>query len=255
MSDRGAVDLRDRAAIVGIGQTAFAKHLDRPEKVLALEAIGAALDDAGIDAGEVDGLSSYTLETTEEIEIARNLGLGDLSYFGQVGYGGGAGCGVVGQAAMAVATGQCNVAVAWRSRKRGSAASRPWARVSAGGRHPAVEPAVRVAPPRRRDRHADAALPARVRGDPRPPGQRGPRLPAPRQPQPGRDHARPSADPRGVPLGPLGVRAAVPVRQLPRDRRCLRRGHLPDRSGPRHMPSRPHRCMRGPSRSPASTRP
>jgi acetyl-CoA acetyltransferase len=129
MSDRGALDLRDRAAIVGIGQTPFAKHLDPPEKVLALQAIGAALDDAGIEPGEVDGLSSYTLEATEEIEIARNLGLGDLSYFGQVGYGGGAGCGVVGQAAMAVATGQCNVAVAWRSRKRGSAASRPWAGV------------------------------------------------------------------------------------------------------------------------------
>jgi acetyl-CoA acetyltransferase len=121
---------RDRAAIVGIGQTAFAKHLEPSEKVLALEAISAALDDAGIAPGEVDGLSSYTLETTEEIEVARNLGLGDITYFGQVAYGGGAGCGVVGQAAMAVATGQCQVAVAWRSRKRGSATSRPWAGVS-----------------------------------------------------------------------------------------------------------------------------
>jgi acetyl-CoA acetyltransferase len=31
---------------------------------------------------------------------------------------------------MAVATGQCNVAVAWRSRKRGAAAARPWAGVA-----------------------------------------------------------------------------------------------------------------------------
>ena len=120
---------RDAAAIVGIGQTRFAKHLDEPEKVLALQAIAAALDDAGIDPGEVDGLSSYTLETTEEIEIARNLGLGDVTWFSQVGYGGGAGCAVVGNAAMAVASGQCRVAVAWRSRKRGSSASRPWAGV------------------------------------------------------------------------------------------------------------------------------
>ena len=58
-------------------------------------------------------------------EIARNLGLGDITWFSQVGYGGGAGCGVVGNAAMAVAAGQCDVAVAWRSRKRGSATSRP----------------------------------------------------------------------------------------------------------------------------------
>jgi acetyl-CoA acetyltransferase len=123
------VIIRDRTAIVGVGQTEFAKALDRSEKRLALEAISAALDDAQIDPSEVDGLSSYTLETTEEVEIARNLGLGDVTFFSQVGYGGGAGCGVVGHAAMAVATGQCRVAVAWRSRKRGAAASRPWSQI------------------------------------------------------------------------------------------------------------------------------
>ena len=122
--------MADQTAIVGIGSTPFAKHLDESELVLALQAIKAALDDAGIAPGEVDGLSSDTLEATEEIEIARNLGLGDIGYFGRVGYGGGAGCGVVGQAAMAVAAGQCQVAVAWRSRKRGAATSRPWAGVS-----------------------------------------------------------------------------------------------------------------------------
>src|SRR5262245_19273259 len=128
MREPGPV-IKDRTAIVGLGQTEFAKHLDRPEKVLALEAIAAALDDAGIDPTEVDGLSSYTLENTEEIEIARNLGCEAITWFSQVGYGGGAGCGVVGNAAMAVASGQCEVAVAWRSRKRGAASSRPWAGV------------------------------------------------------------------------------------------------------------------------------
>lgn len=122
--------IKDATAIVGVGQTAFAKALPQSEKRLALEAILAALDDAGIDPSEVDGLASYTLETTEEIEIARNLGTNDITFFGQVGYGGGAGCAVVGHAAMAVATGQCTVAVAWRSRKRGAASARPWAGVS-----------------------------------------------------------------------------------------------------------------------------
>jgi acetyl-CoA acetyltransferase len=121
--------MRDRTAIVGVGQTEFAKAIDRSEKRLALEAIKLALDDAAIDPSEVDGMASYTLETTEEVEIARNVGFGDVTFFSQVGYGGGAGCGVVGHAAMAVATGQCNVAVAWRSRKRGAAASRPWSQV------------------------------------------------------------------------------------------------------------------------------
>jgi acetyl-CoA acetyltransferase len=99
--------------------------------MLACRAIKAALDDAGIDPSEVDGLSSYTMEPFMEVEVARNLGMGDITWFSQVGYGGGAGCAVVGNAAMAVATGQCRVAVAWRSRKRGAATARPWAQVTA----------------------------------------------------------------------------------------------------------------------------
>lgn len=121
--------LRDRTAIVGTGQTAFAKSLPDTETSLAVQAIAAALDDAGLEPAAVDGLASYTLEPNAEVEVARNLGLGDVTWWSQVGFGGGAGCGVVGQAAMAVATGQCRVAVAWRARKRGSAASRPWAQV------------------------------------------------------------------------------------------------------------------------------
>ena len=124
------MSIRDKTAIVGIGQTEWGKGLPDAESVLALRAISAALDDAGIEPGEVDALSSYTLETTDEVDIARNLGLGDITWFSQVGYGGGAGCGVVGHAATAVASGQANVAVAWRSRKRGAARSRPWSQVA-----------------------------------------------------------------------------------------------------------------------------
>lgn len=129
--------IKDRTAIVGIGQTEWGKGLEDSELVLALRAIKTALDDAGIDPAEVDGLSSYTLETSDEVDIARNLGLGDITWFSQVGYGGGAGCGVVGHAATAVATGQASVAVAWRSRKRGARTSRPWSQVATrvGGAH------------------------------------------------------------------------------------------------------------------------
>lgn len=119
--------LRDSTAIVGIGQTEFAKQIDRPETQLAAEAVVAALADAGIDPSEVDGLCSYTAETTDEVTLAKNIGAGDVTFFSQVGYGGGAGCATIGHAAMAVATGQADVVVAWRSRKRGARTSRPWA--------------------------------------------------------------------------------------------------------------------------------
>jgi len=118
--------LKDAAAIVGIGETPFAKRLEPSETRLAVQAILAALDDAGIAPSEVDGLASYTMETTDEVEVAANLGLGDVTFFSQVGYGGGAGPATVGHLAMAIAAGQCRVGVAWRSRKRGSG-QRPWA--------------------------------------------------------------------------------------------------------------------------------
>lgn len=122
--------IRDRTAIVGIGQTVFGKGLEDSELSLACQAISMAIDDAGLAPSEVDGLAMFSMENGREVEVARNVGLGDITYFGEIGYGGGAGCGAVGHAAMAVATGQCQVAVAWRARKRSAKGSRPWAQVS-----------------------------------------------------------------------------------------------------------------------------
>jgi acetyl-CoA acetyltransferase len=124
-----ASTLRDKVAIVGIGQTDFGKGLVDTELSLACQAVSTALDDAGIAPGEVDGLASFTMEPNREVDVARNVGLGDITFFSQVGYGGGAGCGVALQAAMAIAIGQCSVAVAWRARKRAAKSSRPWAQV------------------------------------------------------------------------------------------------------------------------------
>ncbi len=117
---------RDAAAIVGIGHTEFSKNIGRPERTIALEAISAALNDAGVSPREVDGLVKFSLENTMEVEIARNLGIPNLTFFGDVAYGGGAGCGAVGHAAMAIATGVAETVVVWRARNRGSG-GRPWA--------------------------------------------------------------------------------------------------------------------------------
>ena len=121
--------IKDRTAIVGIGQTVFGKGLEDSELSLACQAISLAIDDAGLRPSDVDGLVMFSMENGREVEVARNVGLGDITYFGEVGYGGGAGCGTIGHAAMAVVTGQCRVAVAWRARKRAAKGSRPWAQV------------------------------------------------------------------------------------------------------------------------------
>jgi acetyl-CoA acetyltransferase len=118
--------LMDRAAIVGIGQTTFGKAFVESEEELACRAIKAALDEAGIAPTEVDGLCSFTYQTAEEEEIARDLGFGDLTFFSRTPAGGGAGCGTVGHAALAIAGGAANVVVAYRSRKRSAKSSRIW---------------------------------------------------------------------------------------------------------------------------------
>ena len=63
--------------------------------------------------------------------------------------------------------------------------------------------------------------------DPRPPRQRRARVPQARQPQPDGDDGRQAADARAVHGRALDLRAALPVRQLPRDRRRARgRDHV-----------------------------
>jgi acetyl-CoA acetyltransferase len=118
--------MRDAAAIVGIGHTEFSKNIGRPERTIALEAIKAALEDAGLTPADVDGLVKFSMENTMEVDICRSLGIPNLRFFGDVAYGGGAGCGAVGHAAMAIATGTADVVVVWRARNRGSG-GRPWA--------------------------------------------------------------------------------------------------------------------------------
>jgi acetyl-CoA acetyltransferase len=103
------------AAIAGIGATEFSKDSGRSELRLAAEATLAALADAGLRPADVDGLVTFTMDSTAEIALARELGIGDLRFFGHVGYGGGAACGCVLQAALAVATGIADVVVCYRA--------------------------------------------------------------------------------------------------------------------------------------------
>jgi acetyl-CoA acetyltransferase len=103
------------AAIAGIGATEFSKDSGRSELKLAVEAARAALDDAGLTAADVDGMVTFTMDSTAEVALARELGVGELRFFSQVGYGGGAACGTVHQAAMAVATGSADVVICYRA--------------------------------------------------------------------------------------------------------------------------------------------
>lgn len=104
-----------QTAIVGIGATEFSKDSGRSELQLAAEAVRAAVQDAGLQPDEVHGLTTFTMETSSEIAVARTAGLGELTFFSKIGYGGGAACATVQQASMAVATGVADVVVCYRA--------------------------------------------------------------------------------------------------------------------------------------------
>ncbi|WP_370420171.1 lipid-transfer protein [Streptomyces sp. QH1-20] len=115
MSARQADSLGGRAAVVGIGATEFSKDSGRSELALAAETVRAALADAGLTAADVDGMVTFTMDTSPEITVAQATGIGELSFFSRVHYGGGAACATVQQAALAVASGLAEVVVCYRA--------------------------------------------------------------------------------------------------------------------------------------------
>ena len=106
--------LSRQAAIAGIGATEFSKESGRSELQLSVEAVQAALADCGLAPRDVDGFTTFTMDTSSEIAVARELGCGELRFFSRINFGGGGACATVQQAAMAVATGVADVVVAYR---------------------------------------------------------------------------------------------------------------------------------------------
>ena len=77
-------DLSGKAAIVGIGATDFSKNSGRSELRLAAEAVLDAFDDAGLTPADVDGLTTFTMDTNTEVAVARATGIGDLKFFSKI---------------------------------------------------------------------------------------------------------------------------------------------------------------------------
>ncbi len=109
------MNVSGKAAIAGVANTEFSKNSGRSELQLACEAVRDAIADAGLKPSDVDGMTTFTLDNTDEIEIARAVGIGDLTFYSRVPHGGGAATGLVHQAVMAVATGMAEVVVCYRA--------------------------------------------------------------------------------------------------------------------------------------------
>ena len=68
--------LRGKVAVVGIGETTYYKHGQSPEPEfkLALKAILAAAEDAGIDPRDIDSFASYCNDRNDPSRLAAALG-------------------------------------------------------------------------------------------------------------------------------------------------------------------------------------
>lgn len=107
--------LRRKTAIVGIGATEFSANSGRSERRLAAEAVLAALEDAGLDPDDIDGIVNSDFDDTNQVDVINALGLRNICSYATIPHGGGSPCGTVAHAAMMVASGVCQCVVAYRS--------------------------------------------------------------------------------------------------------------------------------------------
>src|SRR5581483_2993355 len=110
VAEGGAGWARGQTAIVGVGQTALCREAEESVLELAVGACLEALDDAGIDPADVDGLLRFTgpFETVSHAALVRNLGIRDLGYLGELPLGGEAAGGMIHHAVGAVLSGRAS---------------------------------------------------------------------------------------------------------------------------------------------------
>jgi acetyl-CoA acetyltransferase len=114
--------IKDKVAIVGVGETTYYKRGASPvsEFRLACEAIIRAADDAGIPVTEIDGLASYSNDRNEAVRVAAALGLPELRFSNMFwGGGGGGGSGAIGNAAAGIAAGYARNVCVFRALAQG----------------------------------------------------------------------------------------------------------------------------------------
>jgi acetyl-CoA acetyltransferase len=114
--------LRGRVAVIGIGETDYFRHGASPgtEFKLALKAILAACDDAGLDPRNVDGFASYSEDRNDASRLAAALGTRRLrAATMQWGGGGGGCCAAVANAAASIVAGLADCVVVFRALAQG----------------------------------------------------------------------------------------------------------------------------------------
>lgn len=114
--------MRGKVAVAGVAETKYYKHGQSPdaEFKLALDAIMAACDHAGISPREIDGFASYSDDRSDPVRLTTALGIRDTGFSCMQWHGGGGGAaGAVANGAAGILSGQAKVVVVYRSLAQG----------------------------------------------------------------------------------------------------------------------------------------
>jgi acetyl-CoA acetyltransferase len=137
MSDSRSRFPRSQAAIAGIGCTEFSKDSGVGVFTLAARAVKAAVEDAGLEVRDIDGLATFGVnDSISPNVLGQALGIQSMRWYLDQWLGGSVSLSILGQAALAVSAGVADCVVCYRAlngrsevRMNGSGAPRmrpPW---------------------------------------------------------------------------------------------------------------------------------
>ena len=110
--------IKDKTCIVGVGQTEFGhrgQFAHKSQSVQIGEALEEALEESGLDRTEIDGFSSFSMDSNDPSLLAPSLGIPNVNYAGMVfGGGGGGGCAAIGNASAAILAGYAKVVMVYK---------------------------------------------------------------------------------------------------------------------------------------------
>ena len=101
------MSLHGAASVAGVGETAYTRRSPRSSLELQLEASLAALADAGLAPGDVDGVIPVGITGATAEEYVTNFGIADLRFSAVIPHGGASAVGALQCAAAAIAAGVC----------------------------------------------------------------------------------------------------------------------------------------------------
>ena len=104
-----------QTAIIGIGQTAYTKESGRTVMSLCAEASMKAIEDAGLERGDIDGLISFTMDTNPDHDLQSALGLPMVRFTARAPFGGEGAYATFQLAAAAIESGQASNVLIFRA--------------------------------------------------------------------------------------------------------------------------------------------